>query len=186
MGLLSYPEPELSDGHVRLRRWNETDADCIREASTDPAITKDTSVPGVFTRDEGLAFIHRQWSRLDDGVGVSQAIVDMRVERTVGLVIVNLRPQAGVGGLGYWVIPSARGAGVAVRAVRLVSEWALSALGLNRIEAWVAPDNASSQRVLISAGYLCEGRLRNFFHSPSGPSDAVVLSRIPDSQPTRP
>ena len=61
---------------------------------------------------------HRQGSRAHNGVGVSQAIVDGRTGQAVGLVILSLRPQPGVGGLGYWVVPSARGSGVATSAVR--------------------------------------------------------------------
>jgi [ribosomal protein S5]-alanine N-acetyltransferase len=139
---LPYPEPVLTDGIVALRPWAEADLDCVREASADPEIPKGTTVPARFTPAEGLAFIERQWSRSADGIGVSQAIVEARTDRAVGLVIVSLRPQQHVAGLGYWVVPSARGGRVATRAVRLLAPWALAALRLNRLEAWVHPDKS--------------------------------------------
>jgi RimJ/RimL family protein N-acetyltransferase len=177
--VLAYPEPGLGDGRVRLRPWSEDDLDCVREASTDRDITGGTSVPDHFTEASGLAFIHRQWARLADGVGVSQAIVDARTGKAAGLVIVSLRPQPDVAGLGYWVAPSARRTGLATAAVRLLAPWALRSLQLCRLEAWVAPDNVASQRVLRGAEFQLEGRLRNFLSTPDGVTDALVYSQIP-------
>jgi [ribosomal protein S5]-alanine N-acetyltransferase len=92
---------------------------------------------------------------------------------------VGLRPQGHVGGLGYWVVPPERGQGVATAAVRLAVPWALHALDLHRLKAWVEPENLASQCVLHSTGFQLEGRLRNFLTIGDGPSDALVFSAIP-------
>ena len=176
---LSYPDPPLSGGRIGLRRWREVDVECIRLAGTDPDIPKGTTVPATFTPAEGLAFIHRQWGRVQNGEGVSQAIVEVHSDRAIGLMWVALRPQPHVGGMGYWVVPSERGQGVATAAVRLVVPWALDALDLRRLEAWVQPENLASQRVLRNAGFREEGRLRNFLNTEGGASDALVFSTIP-------
>jgi RimJ/RimL family protein N-acetyltransferase len=89
-----------------------------------------------------------------------------------------LRPQPGVIGLGYWVVPSARRRGVARRAVALASDWALGPGEFARIEAWVEPDNRPSQSVLAAAGFELEGRLRSFLCVGDARSDALVYSRI--------
>jgi ribosomal-protein-alanine N-acetyltransferase len=175
---LAYPDPELADGRVRLRRWSLSDLACIEAAATDHRIPEGTSVPALFTAEEGAAFIHRQWSRIRDGVGVSQAVVDAGTDQAVGLAWLSLRPQPGVGGVGYWVIPAARRRGYATAAVRLLSDWALSAVGLDRVEAWVEPDNTASQGVLLSSGFDQEGLLRNFLRSNTEPRDAFVFSRV--------
>jgi RimJ/RimL family protein N-acetyltransferase len=65
----------------------------------------------------------------------------------------------------------------------LVLPWALDVLGLQRLEAWVAPDNVASRRVLTRAGFQEEGRLRNFLRGPAGPADATVFSIIPADMP---
>jgi [ribosomal protein S5]-alanine N-acetyltransferase len=176
---LPYPEPPLSDGRIGLRRWREADIECIRLAATDPDIPQGTSVPTSFTPANGLTFIHRQWSRAENGEGVSQAIIEVDIDRAIGLMWVTLRPQRHVGGLGYWIIPPERGQGVATAAVRLVVPWALDALHLNRLEAWVEPENLASQRVLRSAGFQQEGRLRDVLTIKDRPSDALVFSVIP-------
>jgi len=176
---LTYPEPPLSDGRIGLRRWQEADIDCIRLAGTDPDIGKGTTVPATFTHDEGLAYIHRQWSRAENGEGVSQAIVELDSDHAIGQMWVGMRPQAHVGGLGYWVVPPQRGQGVATAAVRLLVPWALNALDLHRLEAWVEPENLASQSVLRSTGFQLEGRLRNFLTIEDRPSDALVFSVLP-------
>ena len=175
---LPYPDPPLGDGRVGLRKWSEADTECVRLAGTDPRIPEGTSVPATFTFADGLAFIHRQWSRVENGEGVTQAIVELDTDRAIGLMWVALRPQAHVGGLGYWVVPSARGQGVATTAVRLVVPWAMGALDLRRLEAWVEPENLASQRVLCRAGFQQEGRLRNFLTVGGRSSDALVFSVV--------
>jgi [ribosomal protein S5]-alanine N-acetyltransferase len=149
---LSYPEPPLDDGRVRPRRWRESDTDCIRLAATDPYIPHTTSVPADFTPEDGLAFVRRQWERVEKGEGVSLAIVDADSDRAIGLVRVALRPQRHVGGLGYWLAPPARGHGAATSAVRLLAPWAMNTWSLQRVEAWVEPDNALRKASCVRLG----------------------------------
>jgi [ribosomal protein S5]-alanine N-acetyltransferase len=177
---LAYPDGDLSDGVALLRKWSEADLGCVREASTDPQIPRGTTVPATFTEAEGLAFIHRQWGRLDRGEGVSLALADAATNEAVGLIVLMLHPRRpGVAETGYWVIPRARGRGLATRAIRLASAWALSDVGLSRVEAHVEPENAASQRALLAAGFRAEGVLRSFLTSNDGRrADAAVFSRI--------
>jgi [ribosomal protein S5]-alanine N-acetyltransferase len=175
---LPYPDPALSDGRIGLRKWREADVECIRLASSDPRIPRDTTVPADFTLAEGLAFIHRQWRRATYGEGVSQAIVEADSDRAVGLMWVAMRPQHYVGGLGYWVVPPARGLGVATAAVRLAVAWAMNTLSLRRLEARVAPENLASQRVLFRAGFRLEGRRRECLTDSDRSRDALVFSAL--------
>lgn len=175
---LPCPDKPLTDGRHVVRPWSDDDLDCVREAAADHRIPRGTTVPAVFTPAAGLAFITRQRDRARAGEGVSQCVAEAGSDRAVGLVWVGLRPQPRVAGLGYWVVPSARGRGAAGAGVRLVTPWALQALGLRRLEAWVEPDNEASQRVLLGAGYEREGRLRNFLTIGEAAVDAIVFSRI--------
>lgn len=139
-------------------------------------------MPADFTPTEGLAFIQRQRTRVERGEGVTQAIVDAETDRAIGLMWVALRPQPHVGGLGYWVVPQERGYGSATAALRLVVPWAQIALDLRRLEAWVQPENLASQQVLRKAGFLEEGRLRNFLTIEGEATDALVCSTIRSEQ----
>jgi ribosomal-protein-alanine N-acetyltransferase len=175
---LAYPDPALTDGVVLLRPWTPGDLKCVEEAAADPTIPAGTSVPAVFSPEEGLAFIERQGLRIDHGEGVSMAVADAGTDRAVGLIWLPLRPQPGVVGLGYWVVPRARGTGVGTRAVRLATNWALTLSGAARVEAWVEPENAPSQRLLTAAGFVREGVLRSFLHLDDRRADAIVFSRV--------
>lgn len=64
-------------------------------------------------------------------------------------------------------------------AIRLVTDWALQELEVLRVEAWVAPDNLPSQRVLQRSGFEIEGRLRNLLQLRGRPRDGLVYSRVP-------
>jgi ribosomal-protein-alanine N-acetyltransferase len=175
---LTAPDPPLADHLVRLRPWGFDDLPCVREAGQDTAITEATTVPSDYTHQVGRAFIERQWSRSREGQGWSLAITSVSDDLARGCVALLLRPQPGVAGLGYWLTPSARGAGYASHAVALLTDWALGTAGLHRVEAWVEPGNVSSVRLLTRCGYLPEGRLRSFLVFPTRRSDALVFSRV--------
>ena len=176
--VLAYPDGELGDGVVRLRPWREDDLGCVRAAAEDPRIPAVTTVPVVFSVEAGHAFIRRQWSRVDNGEGVLLVIADAVTGEALGSAVLMQRPQPGVAGLGYWLVPSARGQGTATRAAGLLSSWALDIAGVARVEAWVEPDNEASRRVLAAAGFQQEGILRSFLAFQGRRADAVVFSRI--------
>ena len=173
--MLPYPDPPLEDGLVRLRRWERRDLPCVRAAATDPRITHDTTVPAVFSEAEGLAYIERQWRRQTEGEGLPLAIEEIAGDTAVGFVVLLYRREPAVVGLGYWVVPEARGHGFAGRAVALLVPWALRLGSINRVEALVEPDNVASRRTLEGAGFRREGLLRSYL---GGTRDVFVYSRI--------
>ena len=175
------PEPVLDHGTVRLRRWQATDLPCVQAASDEGVIPQSTTVPHPFTEHAGRQWIEQQHLRRTTGQGWSLAVTELPHGPAVGCTVLLLRPQKGVAGLGFWLVPDARGRGVASRAVALLSEWGLDELGLARVEAWVEPDNVASVGVLSRCGFDLEGRLRSFLSFPTGRSDALVLSRVAES-----
>lgn len=175
---LSNPNPNLTDGIVVLRPWSVADLECLREASGEGRIPEGTSVPEWFTEEGGRAWIRRQQGRARAGQGWSLAIGDARTAEALGCAVLMLRPQAGVAGIGYWLVPEARNRGYATRAVGMLTLWGLEAQGLARVEAWVEPANDASARVLSRCGFEYEGRLRSFLRFPTRRADALVFSRI--------
>lgn len=105
------------------------------------------------------------------------AIGDATTGEALGCVVLTLRPQAGVAGIGYWIVPQARNSGYATRAVALLSDWGLREQRLHRIEAWVEPGNDASVRVLSKSGFEHEGRSPFFLRFPTRRADALVFSR---------
>ena len=132
---LGFPGPAPTDGTVVLRRWTVADLACVRAASEEGRIHGYTSIPKRFIREVGKAWISHQQERTRAGRGWSLAIGDARTAEALGCIVLMLRPQAGVAGLGYWLVPEARGRGYATRAVTLLTAWGLEAETLGRIEA---------------------------------------------------
>jgi ribosomal-protein-alanine N-acetyltransferase len=171
-------EAALDDGVVRLRPWTYGDLECVRDASLDASIPAVTTVPAQYSNTAGREFIERQWDRTDSGQGWSLAIADAATDRALGCAVLMLRPQAGVAGIGYWLVPRERRLGYGSRAVALLTAWGLAQSGMERIEAWVEPGNVASTRLLERCGYVLEGRLRSFLSLPTRRTDALVFSRL--------
>jgi ribosomal-protein-alanine N-acetyltransferase len=175
---LAYPDPPLTDNVVVLRRWARDDLGCLAEATQDPDIPKGTTVPATFTPAEGLAWIERQWSRHDEGTGLSQAIADAVWDEALGAGVLMARKPGSVE-IGYWLIPRARGRGFGSRAVGLLARWAVTEAELARVEALVVPDIIASQRVLEKAGFRREGHLRAYLVFERQRADALIYSLLP-------
>jgi RimJ/RimL family protein N-acetyltransferase len=106
------------------------------------------------------------------------AICDTGSEACRGVVILELR-EAGRADAGYWVLPEARGRGLASHGLRLLAEWALRALPLGRVQLWTHPDNIASQRVATRAGFVREGVLRAYGEERNGRrADAIFFSLV--------
>jgi ribosomal-protein-alanine N-acetyltransferase len=152
------------------------DLDCIQQASADHRIPQGTTVPAVYTDDEGRAFIARQWSRQTKGEGLSLAI---SVSGTaVGLICLMRRQTPRTAEIGYWVVPDERRKGWVTRAISLISTWAIADAGLVRVEARVMPDNEPSLHALRSCRFVTEGVLRRQYYSAGKHHDMVSLSLI--------
>ena len=175
---LAYPDPDLADDRVRLRRWSYDDLACVEAASTDPDIPTGTTVPAVYTEREGRAFIERQWSRNDTGNALALALASTGSGEALGQVYLALIGVARECRLGYWVVPDQRRKGFASRAIRLASTWVLTTTDTYRLVAEVHPDNVASIRLLETCGFTREGVLRSWLWIGDDVHDAVQYSLI--------
>jgi len=76
------------------------------------------------------------------------------------------------------VAPNARGRGVATAALGLLTEWALTELGLQRLELQISVDNLASKRVAERCGYVLEGVLRSVYLKNGVREDTEVWSKL--------
>ena len=84
-----------------------------------------------------------------------------------------------VGEVGCCLAPAARGRGIATEMIRLLTDWALEALGLGRVQVFVAPENVAALRLAERAGFRHEGVLRSYWEIDGARIDVVVLARVP-------
>ena len=175
---LDYPDPQLESELVRLRKWEYRDLPCIEAAATDPDIPQGTTVPAVFTEEEGRSFIERQWDRQSSGGGLSLAIADAASDVAKGLVFLGLNRTPGHCRLGYWLIPEARGRRRGTEAVRLASQWVLTDTDVHRLVARVVPGNDPSIALLKRLGFQEEGVLRSWLWIGDEAVDVIQYSLL--------
>jgi RimJ/RimL family protein N-acetyltransferase len=143
------PDAPLTDGIVCLRQWRPDEADWYAERSRDPEIQRWTNEPPDLTADTVRAAIE-ELARTRAHAGL--VITDAATGELLGNAGLAPAAERGTGKISYWVAAEARGRGVAVRAVRLLTAWAWQS-GLDRVELWAHVDNVGSQRVAERAGF---------------------------------
>jgi RimJ/RimL family protein N-acetyltransferase len=164
----------LSDDLVGLRPFEPADADAITAACQDAEISRWTSIPSPYTLDFARLFVTLCDTWRGEGSAFHFAIVDRRdgsFGGSIGLDAVQ-RPPAQVG---YWVAPWARRQGLASRALRLVTTWALQDLHLEAVELVTKIGNEPSERVAANAGYEFVEEVAD--HAPTGGSETVRVRR---------
>ncbi|MFE7742268.1 GNAT family N-acetyltransferase [Nocardia sp. NPDC057455] len=147
---------------VRLRAFELRDVGMIMDLSTDPYVPKIGSLVGKASHEDALAYIERQLSRLDTGVGYSFCVADNDTDEAIGTAGLWLAPiGAGRATAGYSVAPRSRGRGIAGQALIALTRFAWSISELCRIELYIEPWNVASVRTAELAGYEREGLLRS-------------------------
>jgi RimJ/RimL family protein N-acetyltransferase len=177
---IEYPDPPLGDGEIVLRRPTDADAAAVTAACQDPLIARFTLVPSPYREHDARAWFEEAERQRRDGTGLHLLVVAAEGGSLLGSIGANaIDPVHRVGQVGYWVAPEARRRGVAVAAVKLLSRWMLSELGLARVEIRVDVENEASQRVAEAAGFSREGVLRSRAESKGRRWDEVMFSLLP-------
>lgn len=167
----------MQDGDLRLEPLGKAHLDDLAELGRDPDVQRFTYVPVPWP--EGF---ERTWlERYDqaDGTRAGFAIVDLESGEFLGMAaLVWVDLEASQAEAGYIVAPAARGRGVAVRALQLLTDWAHGELGLERVELRITVENEPSMRVAERAGYVREGVMRSLHFKQGMRTDVAVYSRL--------
>jgi RimJ/RimL family protein N-acetyltransferase len=172
------PDPPLTDGEIRLRPWERRDVPAVTAACQDPEIPRWTVVPRNYTERHARDFISHTGGDLAAGRELALAVVDTD-DRVLGAVGMSNFDWADMKGeIGYWVVPEARRREIGSRATRMLAEWALTRLGLERLELLAHPENEASQRLADRAGFTREGVLRRYRRRHGVREDLVMFSLL--------
>jgi RimJ/RimL family protein N-acetyltransferase len=178
---LKPPAPPLADGEIRLAPMAQSDHGELLAVIGDEAVERFTLLP----TGADAAFVERWIERYESGWAegtragfVARAVSDDALLAFAAFVKLDL--DAREGEIGYLVLPAARGRGVAVRAVRLLTRWGFDELGLERIELLIATANTASVRVAERSGYRLDGVLRNAHFKEGRRGDTGIWSRLRD------
>jgi RimJ/RimL family protein N-acetyltransferase len=178
------PDPPLRDDLVALRPWTDRDVDAVVAACQDPEIAKwIPMVPTPYTRSDARDYLRSVKEGWREGTGAAFAILDAASTQVLGSIGLHIHRSERRASVGYWLSREARGRGVATRALRLVSAWALDALGIERLELIAEPINTASCAVAERAGFTREGVLRAYLPTRTrGRRDVVMFSLLPDDR----
>ncbi|MFI0242747.1 GNAT family N-acetyltransferase [Streptomyces sp. NPDC016845] len=173
----SQPVLRTRDGELLLRRPRSADAPSIYAAFQDPAL-RYWHVRSMETLDEARAWVegtHESWRRETAAQWLVTRSTDGAPLGRMALRAMN--PEEGFAEIGYWMLPEARGQGVAPRALRTLTEWAWEK-GFHRLEIHHSTRNEPSCRVALKAEYELEGTRRSSALHTDGWHDMHVHVRI--------
>jgi RimJ/RimL family protein N-acetyltransferase len=178
---LHHPDPRLSDGVIVLRPVVEDDVQSVVEACQDAQIKRFLSrIPDPYGDEEARSWMATHAEDAAQGVEINFAIASVEEDDAllgvIGLHDFSWRDRRAA--TGYWMAPWARRRGLAVRATRLVSEWALSELALVRVSLLADIENTPSMRVAEHAGFIREGTLHKHLMLGGRSRDCAVFGRI--------
>jgi ribosomal-protein-alanine N-acetyltransferase len=143
---------------MRLQPLAQGDADAIEALTRDPDVGRFTPMPANAPRGFGAEWIGRYERGWTEGTSAGFAIRDAGTGAFLGIaVVVNVDKTALKAELGYAVSPAARGRGLALRAINLLTGWCFGELAMHRLEMRIDHRNAPSLRVAAQAGYRREG-----------------------------
>lgn len=162
-----------------LTPFSVRDTDDLVLANQDPEMARRFDFPTAPPRPEPARKAIRAWQR------------GWRRRRLVAFAVRDLESNALVGGcelriardgtanVSYFTVPARRGEGIATRAVRLLSSFALMQPAVERLEIKAEVDNLASQRVAERAGFVREGVLRSQSLTQRRRSDMALYSLLP-------
>ncbi|CCK29372.1 acetyltransferase [Streptomyces davaonensis JCM 4913] len=159
------PFPDLRAQDLWLRPWDpesEADVEAWLRGRTDPEFAR-WNTPLSFTTDADSAReqIRASARSAAEGTAAPYCIADADTGRPLGHLGVNVTNRVmNTARVGYWVLPEERGRGIATRALLLAARWALTDLGLHRLELDHAVGHDSSCRIAERCGFPYEGTLR--------------------------
>jgi RimJ/RimL family protein N-acetyltransferase len=175
---LSVPSEGIRARGVVLRFPAPDDVDAILPAFTDAELRDAGNLP-AFGRQELLASLRELPELAERGRLLALAAADPESGEIIGgATLHHLDVERKIVEIGYFVLPPARGRGVATTIARMLAEHAFS-LGIERVAAYVNVGNAASERVLERAGFTREGVVRSMPKPDGRRVDKTLFSLLP-------
>src|SRR5436190_5073143 len=167
---------DLQARGIRIRALRDEDAEAFAAATHDPEIVAHSGLPSPHSPDSARELLHRYNA---SGDFVQVAIADAGTDALLGTVILfNVTRHEARCEVGFWLVPDARGRGVATTAVGLICDWAIRAWGIERFDAHSDVDNPGAHAVLERNGFSREGVLRGWGARGADRVDAYMYGRL--------
>jgi RimJ/RimL family protein N-acetyltransferase len=156
---MSLPTPTLHTARLRLRPFNDTDANALFALHSSAHVLRYWDAPPWSERVRAEKFITTSRQMAQEGTGARLAVAGVSDEAFIGWCsLTRWNPNYRSASMGYCLDEAAWGHGYATEAARALLQWAFDTLDLNRVQAETDTRNAASARVLEKLGFVREGR----------------------------
>jgi [ribosomal protein S5]-alanine N-acetyltransferase len=172
--LISFPEalPHLAGESVHLRELTEDDIPAWFARASDVESADLAGDPVTKSMEAGAAWLQKHRDLFRKKAGLRWAIVHTGTIGSVGTVGLAMRSNNDrTADLGIVIARASWGKGIGTSAVRLVSHYAFTKLGLTEIHAEVLQRNPASIRLLEKTGFR---RLRAIPPTATEPEELVL------------
>lgn len=149
---------------IRLKILGEEYLEHLHALASDPTVREYTRIPEP--PPDGFA---RAWLRMYEAARLAGTrelfgVTDEDDGEFYGMAAaVSIDLDAATAELGYMLLPSARGRGIATAALAELTRWAFDELRMHRLELMIVVANGPSRAVAERCGYLHEGTHRSLF-----------------------
>jgi RimJ/RimL family protein N-acetyltransferase len=177
-GGLSVPLEGIRGQDVILRLPELEDVDGLLPAFGDPDMREAGNLP-EFGREALVGSLQELPTLASTGRLLPLSALDLETREVIGAgSLHHLDSERKIVEIGYFVLPPARGRGVATTIARMLAEHAFS-LGVERVAAYVNVGNVASERVLERAGFTREGVVRSMPKPDGRRVDKTLFSLLP-------
>ncbi|GAA2847272.1 hypothetical protein GCM10010517_04300 [Streptosporangium fragile] len=146
-------EVRLRGDGVVLREWADDDLAAMAGLFDDPEVAYWTPLVSPFDLEAARAYLERARRSRAAGERVQLAITVDGGEPAGEVLLMLSGPDPDVAEIGYSVGAAHRGRGLASRAVRMMTEFALGTVGVSRLRLKIEDENAASAAVARATGY---------------------------------
>ena len=154
--------PVLQTKTLILRQHLESDLHFLFEGLSNPIVTEYYDV-SFSTLEETRSQLEWANNLVATKSGWMWVITNAATGQPMGTaVIYDLDQVHQKAEIGFWTLPQFWGIGVTKEAIEAIHDYCFDELKLNRIEAYVSPENRKSKAFLTKLKYSYEGLLRDY------------------------
>lgn len=170
--------PVLESDRIRLRPLRMDDAPDVFGMYSDPEVTRYWSFSAWTQPAQAQAWLAERIGWGPPSV-YGWAMANRADDRFIGTTaLFALSGPTHRAELGYSLLPSLQGQGLATEAVRRALDFGFDTLGLERVEADVDPRNLASCRLAERLGFQREGLLRNRWRVGGEFADSILYGLL--------